>query len=126
MAFLARRFLRLFKWIDCFNAAQAQFLLASTGPAVSQQTSSSEKPPKTAATVKQPEVDSTKALLGGLKFSLLGIYLFMEMFVIVSQLDPFAPFNREHPRWERYTLGILPTTGNDEVCWASVQVVSSI
>ncbi|KIV88286.1 hypothetical protein PV10_07981 [Exophiala mesophila] len=80
----ARRFLRLFKWIDCFTVAQAQFQIASTGPA-----SSSIENETSSDSVSKPtttSIDATKALLNGLKYSLLGMYLFMEMFVITDAI----------------------------------------
>lgn len=80
--FLARRFFRLFKWIDCFNVAQSQLSSPPAGTQVKPAESTSEKPEKPVAP-QNPESNTLKALLMISKFSLLGIYLFMEMFVIV-------------------------------------------
>ncbi|KEF55952.1 uncharacterized protein A1O9_07532 [Exophiala aquamarina CBS 119918] len=81
----ARRFFRLFKWIDCFNAAQAQLSPPAT---VSQEKSSERTSEKTKqpADPPRPESDNLKVFLTVSKFSLLGMYLFMEMFVITDSI----------------------------------------
>ncbi|KIX04866.1 uncharacterized protein Z518_05737 [Rhinocladiella mackenziei CBS 650.93] len=76
---LARRYFRLFKWIDCWTLAHNQY---STHLGV--QPSLNEKkeitsPPKAAG-------DNIRAALTVTKWSLLGIYLFMEMFTITNAM----------------------------------------
>jgi hypothetical protein len=71
----ARRFFRLFKWIDCFNAANNLYAAymappASAGGKENQRTSSGPAPAK----------DGFHLVLLILKWSLLGAYLFLEFF----------------------------------------------
>ncbi|KAK5053907.1 hypothetical protein LTR84_001869 [Exophiala bonariae] len=80
----ARRFFRLFKWIDCFNAAQAQFSAPAPTPKIKPTASTSEKPEKAVVTPAPFESSNIKILLTVSKLSLLGLYLFMEMFVITD------------------------------------------
>ncbi|KAH0844801.1 PEX11 domain protein [Fonsecaea pedrosoi] len=73
---LARRFLRLFKWIDCWNTAYAQYQSFPASKATKDQPTKPSQP-----TIAQSSVHS---LLIVSKWSLLGMYLFIEMFTIVD------------------------------------------
>ena len=69
----ARRFFRLFKWIDCWNIAYSQF-----------DSKSDANDGKINVKRAQAPQDSLHFLLVFAKWSLLGVYLFLEMFTIVD------------------------------------------
>ncbi|EXJ86130.1 hypothetical protein A1O1_06500 [Capronia coronata CBS 617.96] len=73
---LARRYLRLFKWIDCFTVAHAEYQAYGNTPP----RPNDEKEQKASG-------DNVRILLSVLKWSFLGIYLFMEMFTITNALS---------------------------------------
>lgn len=77
-----RRYFRLFKWIDCWNMAYSQYqsYLAPRQDA---------RAPKEASTRPPPARDNVHFLLLVSKWSLLGMYMFLEMFTIVSTDAPF-------------------------------------
>ncbi|OAL33419.1 hypothetical protein AYO20_07275 [Fonsecaea nubica] len=82
---LARRFLRLFKWIDCWNAAYAQYQSFPSSKTTKDQPAKPLQP-----SIAQSGVHS---LLIVSKWSLLGMYLFIEMFTIVDAvLDTWRPW----------------------------------
>ena len=65
----ARRYFRLFKWIDCWTTAYNQYHTHLAPSPVSKPAS---------------DVENIKVVLTVAKFSLLGMYLFLEMFTLVS------------------------------------------
>ncbi|KAI1617050.1 peroxisomal biogenesis factor 11 [Exophiala viscosa] len=69
---LARRYFRLFKWIDSWTAAYNQYQTYLVLGSVS-------KPPS--------DVDNIKVVLTVAKFSLLGMYLFLEMFTLTDAMQ---------------------------------------
>lgn len=73
---LARRYFRLFKWIDCWTLAYNQFD-SYQGRPTNQEKEGSKQSAK---------VDNIKFILTVSKWSLLGIYLFMEMFTITDAM----------------------------------------
>ncbi|EHY56031.1 hypothetical protein HRR83_006588 [Exophiala dermatitidis] len=78
---LARRYFRLFKWIDCFNAAQAEYARINNKPEVKADEVHAQKLTRTSSE------DDVRQLLSVSKWSFLGIYLFMEMFTISNALS---------------------------------------
>ncbi|KAK4940640.1 hypothetical protein LTR10_019270 [Elasticomyces elasticus] len=69
---LARRYFRLFKWIDSWTTAYNQYHThLAPGPVA--------KPPS--------DVDNIKVVLTVAKFSLLGMYLFLEMFTLTDAMQ---------------------------------------
>ncbi|KAL2430653.1 hypothetical protein ABEF95_012293 [Exophiala dermatitidis] len=78
---LARRYFRLFKWIDCFNAAQAEYASINNKPEIKDDKGHAQKSARTSSE------DNVRQLLSVSKWSFLGIYLFMEMFTISNALS---------------------------------------
>ncbi len=76
----ARRYFRLFKWIDCWTTSYNLFQ-AYTGP---KQIARDDRGRTIEQTRRDADGDSVRVLLTITKLSLLGIFLFMEMFCIVS------------------------------------------
>ncbi|KIW52313.1 hypothetical protein, variant [Exophiala xenobiotica] len=79
---IARRFFRLFKWIDCWTTSYNLFQ-AYTGP---KQIARDDKGRTIEQTRREADGDSVRVLLTIAKLSLLGIFLFMEMFCIADAM----------------------------------------
>ncbi|KIW32031.1 uncharacterized protein PV07_03610 [Cladophialophora immunda] len=73
---LARRYLRLFKWIDCWNMAYSQYQSFPASGTAKDKPSKQSQPPAAQSNIH--------FLLIVSKWSLLGMYLFLEMFTIVD------------------------------------------
>ncbi|KAJ9609748.1 hypothetical protein H2200_006076 [Cladophialophora chaetospira] len=76
----ARRFFRLVKWIDCWNNAYTQFEAYSAPSPPQRSTKDEKEQPKRIP----PPQSSLHCLLLVSKWSLLGAYLFLEMFTIID------------------------------------------
>ncbi|EXJ77592.1 hypothetical protein A1O3_09819 [Capronia epimyces CBS 606.96] len=86
---LARRYFRLFKWIDCFTVANAQYQAFGSTQPKGKDKGKGGTETATKTTVKTPEDpgDNFRVLLSVSKWSFLGIYLFLEMFTITNALS---------------------------------------
>lgn len=99
----ARRFFRLFKWIDCWTTSYNLFQ-AYTGP---KRVARDGKGRNISQPRKDTDGDSVRVFLTITKLSLLGIFLFMEMFCIVSTNHPPYCHQTPGPRMSVLCIGYL-------------------
>ncbi|KAK5194596.1 hypothetical protein LTR92_005840 [Exophiala xenobiotica] len=79
---IARRFFRLFKWIDCWTMCY-NLIQGYTTP---KQIAGDEKGKTIDQSREDADSDTVRGFLMSAKFSLLGIFLFMEMFCLTDAM----------------------------------------